>query len=564
MFLLQDLTGLQDIDSMMEREEERRRKKKKKKRPNKKSGWGGRKNLPQMLHDKWANRSLQSLDDDDCQELHKLSVNQLILHGNRFTHIPSALSTLSLVVLDVSNNPLKCIPSSIMDLSSLRTLRLRNADIESIPEHFAQRMAALHTLDLGDNEITSTAHLLHMRGLHTLILDGNTSLRECTFVHDTDMSLKVLDLRRCRLKEWPTGLDCLITLEHLTLRCNQLTAPFPPSLARMASLRHLDLADNRLGGTLVNSGFTPRGGVAPGELVLERLPCREVPVPRSLRVLDLSYNFPFPTLPVFPNADSLEDLLFTNNGLAALSHDSLFPLRSTLAVLNVNANRLSCLPAWVATELTALRELHIANNTVDALPDVGALSRLRKFDAKGSILTFRDMSPLIDLEFAHKIDLCNFYETVPQRVTADGIFLGSGASARNFAVLRKLGITHILNASFAVAAHSTDPDSFTYLNMNLKDTPDEAIDRAFPLAHAFINDALAAGGSILIHCQAGVSRSVTLLCSYLMKRDGLSAATALSTIRAVRPHVEPLSHFISRLQIYENVLREEHGGGGGN
>ncbi len=51
---------------------------------------------------------------------------------------------------------------------------------------------------------------------------------------------------------------------------------------------------------------------------------------------------------------------------------------------------------------------------------------------------------------------------------------------------------------------------------------DEDIERFFEDARRFIDAAAAAGGSALVHCHEGKSRSVTLVLAYLMRAQARS------------------------------------------
>lgn len=72
----------------------------------------------------------------------------------------------------------------------------------------------------------------------------------------------------------------------------------------------------------------------------------------------------------------------------------------------------------------------------------------------------------------------------------------------------------------------------------------------------FIDQALSRGESVLVHCQAGVSRSTTLVAAYLMLKKGLNVEQALDKIRAVRPQVEPSEAFMMQLEMLERCDSE--------
>ncbi|KAG7530702.1 hypothetical protein FFLO_04872 [Filobasidium floriforme] len=57
-------------------------------------------------------------------------------------------------------------------------------------------------------------------------------------------------------------------------------------------------------------------------------------------------------------------------------------------------------------------------------------------------------------------------------------------------------------------------------------------------------------GGVLVHCQAGMSRSATIVAAYLMKVLGVGVDEALDMIRNVRPVIEPSQTFREQLEVY--------------
>ena len=63
----------------------------------------------------------------------------------------------------------------------------------------------------------------------------------------------------------------------------------------------------------------------------------------------------------------------------------------------------------------------------------------------------------------------------------------------------------------------------------------ETCTAALPLALRFATDAIDAGRSVLVHCQAGKDRTGMFLSCYLCAVEGLSPAAAIEEVRRVRP-----------------------------
>nr|XP_054933312.1 dual specificity protein phosphatase 19-like isoform X2 [Dermacentor andersoni] len=88
----------------------------------------------------------------------------------------------------------------------------------------------------------------------------------------------------------------------------------------------------------------------------------------------------------------------------------------------------------------------------------------------------------------------------------------------------------------------------TYLALELLDLPDFTLTRAtIDTACDFIDGALSSGGSVLVHCNAGVSRSCALVLAFLILRRGMDLHQALEKTRTARPAVRPNEGFLRQL-----------------
>lgn len=100
------------------------------------------------------------------------------------------------------------------------------------------------------------------------------------------------------------------------------------------------------------------------------------------------------------------------------------------------------------------------------------------------------------------------------------IYLGAAMDAMSAATLIAHGIFYILN----VAYECDFSDSVSAENriqkkkIDLRDSVQENIERAFEDAFAFIDEAINKGVKILVHCFVGSSRSATIVIGYLMKK----------------------------------------------
>ena len=58
----------------------------------------------------------------------------------------------------------------------------------------------------------------------------------------------------------------------------------------------------------------------------------------------------------------------------------------------------------------------------------------------------------------------------------------------------------------------------------------------------------------LVYCKAGISRSPTIVISYLMKKFNMKSQDAYDLVKEKRPCISPNLHFIGQLYCYEKKL----------
>lgn len=129
----------------------------------------------------------------------------------------------------------------------------------------------------------------------------------------------------------------------------------------------------------------------------------------------------------------------------------------------------------------------------------------------------------------------------------ENIFQGDFMCSKDKMLLQKLGITHILVAGNLAIFHS---NYFEYMKFDIIDDDDEYVFKYFKEAYEFIDNCLNSGGKVFIHCAAGVSRSSTFTCCFLIKKLQITLDEALLILKNGRPVASPNSGFIHQLKAW--------------
>lgn len=125
------------------------------------------------------------------------------------------------------------------------------------------------------------------------------------------------------------------------------------------------------------------------------------------------------------------------------------------------------------------------------------------------------------------------------------IYIGNMLNASDKKWLDGHHITHIINATNTIPNYF--PNDFNYLKLGLDDTPQQSLYEILEPSYKFIYKALDNGGTVLIHCHMGISRSVSIVIYFLMKLKQMTYLQALMYIRQHRSIANPNIGFARQL-----------------
>lgn len=132
------------------------------------------------------------------------------------------------------------------------------------------------------------------------------------------------------------------------------------------------------------------------------------------------------------------------------------------------------------------------------------------------------------------------------------MYLGSCNSCMNVLDNRN-DIKYILNLS----QYKLYAPYKNVMEIDIEDNYDAPIENHFIETHNFINEARVNNSKVLVHCKAGISRSATIVISYLMRYENISYIDAFFFVKDKRRCVMPNGGFVGKLEEYEKKLKIE-------
>lgn len=101
-----------------------------------------------------------------------------------------------------------------------------------------------------------------------------------------------------------------------------------------------------------------------------------------------------------------------------------------------------------------------------------------------------------------------------------------------------------------VEIYSSNPDVVSQLKKLYANKP------LIDVANHFLKLAIKKKARILVHCMAGISRSVSMICYYLIRNYKMKFSDAVGIIQSKRPIANPNGYFRQQLQAYSDKMNK--------
>ncbi|XP_037299011.1 dual specificity protein phosphatase Mpk3 isoform X1 [Manduca sexta] len=147
---------------------------------------------------------------------------------------------------------------------------------------------------------------------------------------------------------------------------------------------------------------------------------------------------------------------------------------------------------------------------------------------------------------------------VPQEFPIEilpNLYLGNSTNSEDCDALARHNIKYVLNVTPDLPnTFEAEGCGINYLKIPIADHWSQNLAVHFPQAIRFIEEAMSARCGVLVHCVAGVSRSVTVTLAYLMQRHRLCLRDAFELVRSRKTDIAPNFHFMRQLHSFEQDL----------
>uniref|UniRef100_A0A915LW77 protein-tyrosine-phosphatase n=1 Tax=Meloidogyne javanica TaxID=6303 RepID=A0A915LW77_MELJA len=150
------------------------------------------------------------------------------------------------------------------------------------------------------------------------------------------------------------------------------------------------------------------------------------------------------------------------------------------------------------------------------------------------------------------------------------LYLGNVDTAKNRQTLEKCDIRYVINVTSDLPNYfecdakdeqlngGNGASDITYMRIPVDDNCSHNLAQFFPEAISFIEHARSQKAGILVHCWAGISRSVTVCLAYLMYSQRCTLEEAFDRLFKQNGTIAPNFHFMEALTCWERELFASH------
>ncbi|KAI6130368.1 phosphatases II [Pisolithus croceorrhizus] len=131
------------------------------------------------------------------------------------------------------------------------------------------------------------------------------------------------------------------------------------------------------------------------------------------------------------------------------------------------------------------------------------------------------------------------------------LYLGNIHAARSSRSLTERRITHIISVCSDPIPAEVPESGISHLRISVEDVDFADILIHLPIACHFIDQAIRSGGTVLVHCHQGLTRSATVVAAYLMCTRRIDTTQAMSVVREAREQVWFNAGFQEQLVLFE-------------
>jgi len=131
---------------------------------------------------------------------------------------------------------------------------------------------------------------------------------------------------------------------------------------------------------------------------------------------------------------------------------------------------------------------------------------------------------------------------------APGLYLGSMAHASDVPLMKRLGLTHVLDCADREPIEAYDAAGVEHLLLGAQDNTSYPLLKTHSAqAAAFLRPALDGGGAVLIHCEQGINRSAAIAIAFLLEWRMEPLLDVVAHAFAARPIILQNQGFVTQL-----------------